>query len=165
MEKERFIEQIVPLRPKLLEYANSYVKDRQVAEDIVQEVLMKLYEIRSTLSNYKNINALSFTITKHLSINKMRDNRSKFNSQYDSNISVDNTLTPYSSLEVKDDVEHVMRIIDKLPNLQQATLKMRHIEGLTIDEIAELTGCTPEAVRVNISRARKSVVNYFFKLK
>jgi RNA polymerase sigma-70 factor (ECF subfamily) len=40
---------------------------------------------------------------------------------------------------------------------------MRHLDGLEIGEIAALTGSTPEAVRVNLSRARKRVRELFMK--
>jgi RNA polymerase sigma-70 factor (ECF subfamily) len=40
---------------------------------------------------------------------------------------------------------------------------MKHIDGFEIEEIAGITGCRPEAVRVNLSRARKKVKEIFLK--
>jgi len=56
-----------------------------------------------------------------------------------------------------------MRIIERLSGLQQAVLRMKQIEGLEIDEIAALTGSAPEAIRMNLSRARRKVKEIFFK--
>ncbi|MCD8185461.1 MAG: sigma-70 region 4 domain-containing protein [Rikenellaceae bacterium] len=56
-----------------------------------------------------------------------------------------------------------MRIVDALPELQQAVLRMRHIDELEVQEIAQLTGSNPEAVRMNLSRARRKVKEIFLK--
>ncbi len=57
-----------------------------------------------------------------------------------------------------------MHIMEQLPGLQQTILRMKHIDGFEVKEIAELTGSTPEAVRVNLSRARKKVRDLFLKM-
>ena len=44
-----------------------------------------------------------------------------------------------------------MRLINKLPGLQQTILRMKHVDGFEVEEIARLTGSTPEAVRMNLS--------------
>lgn len=72
MKKEKFISDILPLRPRLAGYARSIVKDRDEAEDIVQEVMLKLWTIRENLSGYDSIEALSITITRNLSINRVK---------------------------------------------------------------------------------------------
>ena len=72
--------------------------------------------------------------------------------------------SPHTALEEKDSLAHVSQIIARLPGLQQAILKMKHIEGLEIEEIAAITGSSPVAVRMNLSRARKKVKDLFFKI-
>lgn len=73
-------------------------------------------------------------------------------------------VTPYTELEQKDNVSQVMRIIDRLPGLQQIILRMKHVDGCEVEEIAALTGSTPDAVRMNLSRARRRVKELFFKM-
>ena len=60
-----------------------------------------------------------------------------------------------------EETREVLRVISTLPNLQQAVLRMKHIEGFEVEEIARLTGSTPIAVRTNLSRARKKVREQF----
>ena len=71
---------------------------------------------------------------------------------------------PYVALEQKDSVSQVMHIMELLPGLQQTILRMKHVDGFEVKEIAELTGSSPEAVRVNLSRARKKVKELFLKM-
>ena len=57
-----------------------------------------------------------------------------------------------------------MKLIDRLPGLQQAVLRMKHLDGLEVEEISEITGTSPDAVRMNLSRARKWIKKEFLKL-
>lgn len=164
MDKEQFIKEVVPLRNKLLDYAQRFVKNGVEAEDTIQEVFLKLYLMREKLDDYNSIYALSVTMVKNASLSKIRDSKDALKSKVDS-IIVSNEPNPHLALEHKDNVKHIMRIINTLPRLQQLILKMKHVEGMAIAEIAELTGSKPEAVRVNLSRARKKVVNHFTQMR
>ena len=66
-------------------------------------------------------------------------------------------------LEHKDAANQVIHLMDRLPELQQKILKMKHVEGFEVEEIAELTGGNVEAVRVNLSRARKRIRELYLK--
>ena len=47
------------------------------------------------------------------------------------------------------------------PDRQQTILRMKHIDGMEVPDIARLTGCSPEAVRMNLSRARRQIRDQF----
>jgi RNA polymerase sigma-70 factor (ECF subfamily) len=155
MEQEQFKKEILPLRDRLLSYAQRLLGNKDDAEDVVQEVLFKLWFMRNELDRYDHIPALALTITKHLSLNQLKKNEREYDS-LDENIEAD-SLSPYAGLEQKDELEQLLKIVSRLPDLQQSVLRMKHIDGLETDEIAALTGSSPEAVRMNLSRARKKV--------
>lgn len=73
------------------------------------------------------------------------------------------TGTPERLLEIKDEIRLMHEIIDSLPNLQRTIMRMKDIEGYETDEIAEITGCGPEAIRSNLSRARKKVRDVYLR--
>ena len=167
MEPEHFNQEILPLRKKLLKYAHSILDNPEDAEDVVQEVMMKLWYMRKELHKYESVTALSVQITKHLCLNRLKVVQRKMESlegfstvelRLESDIP-----SPHTQLEQKDDVSYLMKIIDQLPHLQQTILRMRHIDGLELDEIVALTGIKPEAVRMNLSRARKKIKELFFR--
>ena len=118
--------------------------------------------MRSDLSNYASVEALSVTMTKHLCLNQLKLNQRE-QEDLDRLVLIDRNISPADQIEQKDSIAQVMRIIDHLPDLQQAVLRMKHIDGMEIDEIAALTGSAPEAIRMNLSRARKKVKEIFFK--
>lgn len=163
MDRERFINEVLPLREKLISYARKFLKVEEETEDIVQEVFIKLWCIRDELYKYNSIYALSLQITKNLSLNRLQILQRSCQRLDDMYYEPGDATTPYMQLEDKDNMNHAVRIIDQLPTLQQAILKMKHIEGLEVKEIAELTGSNPEAVLVNLSRARKRVKEMFIK--
>ena len=59
----------------------------------------------------------------------------------------------------------LIAIIDKLPDREQAVLRMKHIDGMEIAEIAELVGSNQIAVRTALSRARKKVRDIYLKIQ
>jgi RNA polymerase sigma-70 factor (ECF subfamily) len=120
--------------------------------------------MRTALHKYDSIIALAVEITKNLCLNRLKVVQRKMENVADFSLESDSP-SPYVQLEQKDSVAQVMKIIDRLPELQQNILRMRHIDGFEMDEIAELTGSKPEAVRMNLSRARKKVKELFFKLQ
>ena len=164
MEHEQFKQLALPLRKQLLLYSRSFLANPEDVEDVVQEVLMKLWYMRDELHKYDSIPALSVQITKHLCLNRIKVLQRKPENVDDFTFE-SNILSPDSQLEQKDDISHVMKIINRLPGLQQAVLRMRHFDGLEIEEIAEITGSKPEAVRMNLSRARKKVKELFLKMQ
>lgn len=163
MEQEQFKIEVVPLRGKLSGCACRLLDDPQDVEDVVQEVFLKMWYIREELDRYESVEALAVQITKHLCLNRLRAFRYRQEKLSDSAV-ITADDNPYVALEQKDSVSQVMHIMELLPGLQQTILRMKHVDGFEVKEIAELTGSSPEAVRVNLSRARKKVKELFLKM-
>lgn len=163
MEKEIFVRKILPLRGKLSAYARRFLQDADEAEDIVQEVFLKLWSMRDSLDGYRSIEAFSMKITKNLSLNRLKIQRR--NSASPDFEMAGEGADPQKILEYQDSVRHITAIINTLPRTQQAILRMKHMDELETSEIAEITGSNIEAVRVNLSRARKKVKELFLKIQ
>lgn len=162
MEQEQFKIEVLPLRKQLAGCAGRLLDSPQDVEDIVQEVFLKLWYIRGELDRYDSVEALAMQITKHLCLNRLKAFGYRPEALSEST-APHTSCNPHTELEWKDSVCRVMHIIDHLPGLQQTILRMKHVDGFEVDEIAGLTGSTPEAVRMNLSRARKKVRDIFLK--
>ena len=55
----------------------------------------------------------------------------------------------------------LLRAIDTLPSKQQIVLRLKHIEGMDVNEIAETIQMSEDAVYQNLSRARRAILNKF----
>ncbi|MDR0835435.1 MAG: RNA polymerase sigma factor, partial [Tannerella sp.] len=135
MEQEKFKQEVIPLRKQLFPYAQRLLNDVENAEDVVQEVFLKLWLMRGELEQYNSIPALSMQMTKHLCLNRLKVLQRQQAEELNEFTLISDEETPYVLLEQKDSVEHVMRIIDQLPTLQQTILRMKHIDGFEVEEI------------------------------
>lgn len=156
MELKQFKITVVPLRGKLLNYARRLTDDSSDAEDAVQEVMLKLWNLRQKLEEYRSIEAVAMTMTHHLCMDMWRAKRPD-------TIPLEQVQAPAPSstperlLEEKDEFKLMQEIINSLPTLQRTIIRMKDIEEYEMEEIAEITGCKAEAIRSNLSRARKKV--------
>lgn len=109
MEQEQFKKEILPLREKLFLYARRLLDNPEDAEDVMQEVFLKLWYMRGELDYYNNVMALSVQITKHLCLNRMKV-RERTEGEAGEQFFICDASTPYTQLEQKDSLEHVMRL-------------------------------------------------------
>ncbi len=161
MDSKDFKDRVLPLSQKIYRYASRLLGNTHDAEDVVQEIWMKLWDRKDQLGQVKSIEAFTFRMTRNLCLDKIKlkkpqyyDDREESAYRFDG---ADEGLDPQHSLELKDTMEHMNHIISRLPEQQQTIIQLRDIEGLEYDEISEVTGMEINAIRVNISRARKKL--------
>ena len=160
MENQKFEIEAKRMRPALLRLAVRYMEDADDAEDVVQEAMLKLWFLRERLDSYRSIDALAVVITKHLCINSMRGRKLE-TVTLEQGMELIGGETPDKRLTEAEGMQEILQVIATLPDLQQSVLRMKHIEGFEVEEIARLTGSTAVAVRTNLSRARKKVCEQF----
>ena len=152
MTQEEYKEETRRLRPRLLQTARRYISEDD-AEDTVQDVLMRLWQMVDTLR--MPIDGLATVLVRNFCIDRLRLQRplqvlTKECEQAD-------------ETETDERIERVMTMIDTLPTMQQTILRLRHIEGMEMKEIAELTGSTEVAIRKTLSRARQTLKQQYQK--
>lgn len=163
MELDTFKKTVVPLREKLLVYTRKLAGNQVEAEDLVQEVFLKLWSIREKLDEYQSIEALAFKVTK----NKVLDELKRPGTDYlevESLNRLDTAANPDQLIEQKEAATFIKQFIEALPTLQQTIIRMKDVEGYELSEISQITGTQVEAVRVNLSRARKKIREQLIRL-
>ena len=162
MELKQFKIDVLPLRDKLLNYARKLTEDPSDAEDAVQEIMLKLWNMRQKLDEYQSIEALAMTMTHHLCMDIWRAKRPDSLS-LEQVQAPSQSATPERILEEKDEFRLMRKIIDSLPTLQRTIIQMKDVQEYETEEIAEITGCSAEAIRSNLSRARKKVRDIYLQ--
>ncbi len=156
MTAEEFKIRLLPAKNKLFRFALSFLSNREEAEDAVQEVYLKMWDMRNDLGKYKSTEALMMTITRNHCLDKLKVKKNK---AYSLNVE----HTNHSSENVQEMAEHsdlvsrVKRVILKLPEQQKTIVHLRDIEGYEFEEIMKITGYDLNYVRVNLSRGRKKI--------
>jgi RNA polymerase sigma-70 factor (ECF subfamily) len=147
---------VMPFSDRLYRMAFRLMGNREEAEDIVQEVYLKLWSMRGELKNYLNVEALSIRITRNLCLDYLRHRKSGQEAVKEGRLTGEvNSESPSESLEKKEEAEMIHRLIAALPEPQRSLVHLRHMEGKDYDEIASMVNMNVNAIRVSISRARK----------
>ncbi len=161
MDAKEFKERVLPVSHGIFRYAKRLLGNVHDSEDVVQEIWLKLWSRKDELGNIKSMEAFAYRMTRNLCLDKIKlkkptyyDDREEGSHRYDE---ADHSPDPQRTLEQKDTLEKVNKIIGRLPEQQKTLLQMRDVEGLEYEEIADITGLEINAIRVNISRARKRI--------
>lgn len=142
---------------KLFRYAYHLLGDRQEAEDVLQEVLIKLWKMKPKVDVERNLEALVFRMIKNKCLDRLRAlSRNPLQSDHEMPELVTHQ-NPLSELETKESFEQLTGIIQSLPDLQRDILIFRNMENYSIAKIAELMDLKINTVEVYLSRARRKV--------
>ena len=162
MKEISFRNDVLPLKDKLFRLALRITLNREEAEDVVQDTLIKVWNSRDKWQQLDSIEAYSLTIARNLSLDRTKKMDNQNGSLEDEKEETpDITSNPFERMIQKDKLSIVRKIIDELPEKQRSCLQLRDIEGKPYKEIADILGITEEQVKVNIFRARQTVKQRF----
>ena len=156
MTAEDFNNEVLPLKHKIFRFAHRLMAGQVEAEDITQDVLVKLWTKKESLNTYRSIEALAMTITRNMCFDKLRSAKRNPAELTDVNApSAD--VSPLKRTELNDSVALMQTIVNRLPEKQRMMVQLRDIEGYELKEIAAVCDMTTNAVKVNLSRARQRI--------
>ena len=155
MTTDEFIKEAERIRPSLLLTAQRYL-EAEDAEDVVQDALLRLWNMRDELT--PPMVSLARVVVRNLCLDRLR--REKPLLRLDTHETED---PPDEEVGQWERIERLMTLIEALPTMQQTILRLRHIEGMEMSDIAEMTGSNEVALRKVLSRARQAVRLQFLK--
>lgn len=158
MDSQQFSALCMPYSRKLYAIAFRIVRRAVEAEDVVQEVFLRAWQIRDQLIEASDTEARLVTMTKNLSIDMLRTRHSVEDENIDTAAPPDEPDTSEEEhLEHRDQLKQTFHLIKQLPPLQQTILQMRLMKELEYSDIARATGLTEGNVRVQLTRARQQL--------
>ncbi len=165
MTNREFTEVIEEIKDKMYRLALRIVGNPEEAEDVVQEVIIKVWDKKEHFESIENKGGWCMTLARNQAIDKTRSKHRRTNdlSEYN-NISY-GTATPESILETNDLLEKVKELYNQLPEIQRTVLHLRDIEEYSYDEISKITGFTSNQVKINIYRGRQALKHQLEILK
>lgn len=152
MTVDEYKEEAARVRPQLLFMARRYMGDEEDAEDVVQDVLLKLWQIRDTLRQPMDGFATILVRNRCIDLIRRRPERQAIRENM-----------AEESHEADERIDRMMKIIDRLPTLQQTLIRLRHMENMEMKDMAALIGSNEVAVRKALSRARQAIRDNFLK--
>ena len=156
MNQAEFLNIVVPFKDKIFRLAKRLLVSKEEAEDATQEVLLKLWNKKEQMDDYRNVEAFSMTMTKNFCLDKLKSKHAQNLKLVHSNYKDENTSLQ-KQVELNDSIDWVGKIIEELPEQQKLVIQLRDIEQYDLDEIANMLEMNNTAVRVALSRARKTI--------
>lgn len=146
----------LPLSDRFYRVAYHILESQEDAEDAVQELYLKLIKSPAKFSETQDPAAFGITILRNICIDIIR-RREKRKSEELHEYMIADESSPDKAAAEKDKLRVLIQEIGRLPQKQSMVLKMRTIDGLEYEEIAQRTGLSQVNIRVLISIARKTL--------
>lgn len=129
--------------------------DRPTAEDLLQETFLRVYLHRETYRPTATFRTWLFTIARNLAVDQLRRGGIAWERPgEDQRAEVpDSSPSPLRRVEAAERLEELENALRQLPPGQREVLLLSRYAGLSHAEIAQVTGSSPEAVRVALHRA------------
>jgi RNA polymerase sigma-70 factor (ECF subfamily) len=164
-EERAFQELVERYQTRLLNFIYRTIGDRDRAEDLVQEVFIRVYRHLHRFDRSKKFSTWAYTIASNLAKNELR-NRSRnplvlFQTMQGSQDDEDRPLQFEDTTSRPDDLyrkRHLRQLVEetvaKLPEHHRQVFVLRELEGKSYEEIAEITDCNLGTVKSRLNRAR-----------
>lgn len=164
-EERAFTELVERYQTRLLNFVYRTIGDRDRAEDLVQEVFIRVHRHLHRFDRSKKFSTWAYTIASNLAKNELR-NRSRnplvlFQTMQGSNEDEDRPLQFEDATSRPDDMyrkRHLRELVEdtvaRLPEHHRQVFVLRELEGKSYEEIAEITDCNLGTVKSRLNRAR-----------
>lgn len=165
MNLEAFQNRVMPAKNKLFRFALRFLGNEDEAKDIVQEVLIKVWNGRDQMNEVQNWEAWCMRITKNLSLDRIRFLSRRQTQPIEGEFDLHQSdLTPHETTEQKESMHSINLLISSLPEKQRQVIHLRDVEGYSYNEICEILELDLNQVKVNLFRARNAVREKLIKI-
>jgi RNA polymerase sigma-70 factor (ECF subfamily) len=145
----------------LLRYLNRMVRDLAAAEELVQEVFLRVHRSRERYSPDARFSTWLYRIATNVALNELR--RPRYRAVHHSADA--ETSAPIRALDpAPDELAHIRQLgekveleMERLPDRQRAALWLAAVEGLSYAEVAEALEVSEQAVKALVHRARSTL--------
>ena len=158
-DQQAYKELFMILYPSLQQFAFSILRSKQLAEEAVSDVFIKIWEKRNTINNIGNLKFYLFTSTRNISLNYLKKQKGiqNINSE-DYWVELHSVyFDPEQLILTADMISKVLESINGLPPRCKLIFKLVKEEGLRYREVAELLELSPKTVENQMTLALKKI--------
>jgi len=151
LSDEEFRVELARVIPHLRAFGRSLSGNRDLADDLVQETLLKAWAARKRFQAGTNMRAWTFIILRNLFLSQMR--RARFKGEWD-DLTASKILAAPASQERHVDLGDLQRALLHLPQPQREALILVGAGGFAYEEAAEICGCAVGTIKSRVARGR-----------
>jgi RNA polymerase sigma factor (sigma-70 family) len=157
MSLEDFKNRVLPVKNKLFRFAVRLAGNAEDAEDMVQEVFIKVWDRRQDMHTYHNMEAWCMRLVKNQFLDRIKSKRYQATQYAEAYDAPAEECNPYQAAELNDTMQKINRLMESLPPKQQQIIHLRDVEGYSYQEIADVLEIDMNQVKVNLFRARTAI--------
>lgn len=147
---------LIAYKDKFYRFALRLTGNANDAEDIMQELAVKIWKRGEEFNTLDNKEAWCMAVTRNMAIDKIRHNKIRQHDNIDTAFRIsDNKRGPDKETESDDIMGKIKILINSMPENYKTVIQLREIEEMTYKEIAEILNIDLHKVKVYIFRARK----------
>ncbi len=146
---------------RVYSHALAYSKSVTRAQEITQDVFLKVWHKREALTEVRDFKSYLFILGKHHIISSMRKKLESLTGE-DLLETSEDIYIPDRQLEYKETWNRIQEGIEKLPAVRKVIFKMSRLEGLSYDEIARSSNISKNTVKEHIVLALNFLRNYIY---
>lgn len=156
MTQQEYEHMVPRLRPRLKNIGQQFFCDEEMAEDIAQETLMRLWMLRERIAPQTDIEPLAVRMAKNLCVSEWRKQKVRQGN------SLQEALTDHKDIqrdvELKEEVARLKRAVSQLKPAEQRLFRMRHEAEMDIQQISAVTGIGVRSVSAMLSTAKRKLL-------
>ena len=138
MELQAFKSKVLPIKDKLFRIALNLMKSVEDTEDVLQDVMVKLWNNRSQWDEYRSVEAFAVTITKNLCFDRLKTKKHKGHLDVQEMEIDSGFISPYHKIELDDSMKTMVKIFEELPQQQRFTRVWRTPKAVEVDDAGGL---------------------------
>lgn len=167
-DKSAFDKLLTQYFKRVLNFIYRYLGNKEIAEDLTQEVFIRIYHAAPRYQPASKFQTWAFTIAKNLAFNEQRKNKGYFISSINADIQTQEGHVPYQiedanaalpgdNLMSEERAQTVKDAIDSLPAAQRMAVILRRYENFSYEEIAKTMKISEKAVKSLLNRAKENL--------
>jgi len=161
IRQDRFRQNILPVIDRLFRLALSITKNKEDAEDVVQDVLFNVWKKKAEWGNIENMEAYCFRSIRNMALDKialMENHPEEIPGNYDYPALGEDVQ---QKIEIEEQMNLLENWVKNLPEKQQTIFRLREVEGLSYKEVAMILNISEEQVKINLFRLRRKLKKHF----
>lgn len=163
-KEEQFLKKYDEFSDVIFRHCFFRLSDRDKAKDATQEVFIRFWKYMAEGKEVVNARAFLYKIANNLIIDEYRKREVVSLDQMQEEVGFDIGFDEREDIETRDLASRLLVLMKALPPGHREALVMRHVDGLSVKEIARITGETENVISVRIHRAIEKMRTIYEKL-
>ena len=148
----------------LYRFAMRFVREPQTAENLVQDVFVKLWEARKSMHIRSNVRAYLYTAVRNHVLNYLRREKKRRPVEIHAGLTEEISPSPEDAFIQSETAELVRQAIEKLPDRCRLIYRMNRYDGLAYAEIAAILNISANTVKTQMRRALKALQKHLVQV-